>query len=111
MVETGHPRRGISWQCRMLGLPRSTWYPRPKGENDMNFELMRLIDAQFLETPFIRLAADATAFKKSGHRGRTWPHSALERKMGLTAIYRKPKTSAPPPAHKIYPHLLRGGAD
>ena len=30
------------------------------------------------------------------------------RQMGLTAIYRKPKTSKPHPAHKIYPYLLRG---
>ena len=29
------------------------------------------------------------------------------RQMGLTAIYRKPRTSKPNPAHKIYPYLLR----
>ena len=27
--------------------------------------------------------------------------------MGLAAIYRKPRTSMPNPAHKIYPYLLR----
>ena len=29
------------------------------------------------------------------------------RKMGLMAIYRKPKTSQPHPDHKVYPYLLR----
>ena len=32
----------------------------------------------------------------------------LMRLMGLEAIYPKPKTSRPHPAHKIYPYLLRG---
>jgi len=31
----------------------------------------------------------------------------LMRRMGLEAIYPKPKTSKPNPAHKIYPYLLR----
>jgi len=29
-------------------------------------------------------------------------------KMGLEAIYRKPKLSEPHPSHKVYPYLLRG---
>ena len=29
------------------------------------------------------------------------------RQMGLSAIYRKPRTSTPHPAHRIYPYLLR----
>ena len=29
-------------------------------------------------------------------------------KMGLEAIYRKPKLSEPHPGHKVYPYLLRG---
>lgn len=32
----------------------------------------------------------------------------LMRKMGLEAIYRKPRTSKPSPEHKIYPYLLKG---
>jgi putative transposase len=30
------------------------------------------------------------------------------RRLGLMAIYQKPKTSQPHPGHKIYPYLLRG---
>lgn len=32
------------------------------------------------------------------------------RKMGLVAIYQKPRTSDPHPGHKIYPYLLKGMA-
>ena len=40
-------------------------------------------------------------------RGETPLNLALMRLMGLTAIYRRPRTSTPNPAHKIYPYLLR----
>ncbi len=108
MVETGHPRLSISRQCRMLGLPRSTWYHRPKGETAMNLGLMRLIDAQFLETPFYGSRQMRLHFRNQGiqvGRGRV---RRLMRKMGLTAIYQKPRTSAPHPEHWVYPYLLRG---
>ena len=32
----------------------------------------------------------------------------MMRKMGLMAIYQKPRTSVPHPEHRIYPYLLRG---
>ena len=34
--------------------------------------------------------------------------SALMRKMGIAALYRKPRLSKPHPEHKVYPYLLRG---
>jgi putative transposase len=30
------------------------------------------------------------------------------RKMGIEALYRRPRTRTPAPGHKIYPYLLRG---
>jgi putative transposase len=32
----------------------------------------------------------------------------LMRKMGIEALYRRPRTTKPEPGHKIYPYLLRG---
>lgn len=74
----------------------------------MNLGLMRLIDAQFLETPFYGSRQMRLHFKNQGilvGRGRV---RRLMRKMGLTAIYQKPRTSAPHPEHRIYPYLLGG---
>ena len=34
----------------------------------------------------------------------------LMRRMGIEALYRRPRTSKPEPGHKIYPYLLRGMA-
>jgi len=39
-------------QCALLSISRSSFYFEPKGETDQNLDLMRLIDKQFLETPF-----------------------------------------------------------
>ena len=36
----------------MLDLPRSTYYHAGRGESDENLHLMRLIDEQYLHTPF-----------------------------------------------------------
>ena len=32
----------------------------------------------------------------------------LMQRMGIEALYRKPRTTKPEPGHKIYPYLLRG---
>src|ERR1019366_6041622 len=34
----------------------------------------------------------------------------LMRRMGIEALYRRPRTTRPDPGHKIYPYLLRGMA-
>jgi putative transposase len=52
MVEHDHPRLSISRQCQALGLARPTWHHRPKVEKATNLYLMRLVDVQFLDTPF-----------------------------------------------------------
>jgi putative transposase len=42
----------IGEQCALLGLSRSTYYHAGVGESDENLALMRMIDEQYLETPF-----------------------------------------------------------
>jgi len=52
MIEKDHPRLSVAEQCRLLSISRSSFYYEPKGETAFNLALMRLIDEQFLETPF-----------------------------------------------------------
>jgi putative transposase len=42
----------ICRQCELIGLNRSTSYLAPATESDEDLRLMRLIDEQYLETPF-----------------------------------------------------------
>jgi len=69
---------------------------------------MREIDALHTEFPFAgaRMLRDLLAAKgsKVGRR-----HvKTLMRRMGVEALYRKPRTTKPEPGHKIFPYLLRG---
>lgn len=63
---------------------------------------MRLIDEQYLRTPFYgsrKMAEVLSINRKHAQR--------LMRRMGLEAIYRKRRTTQPAAGHKIYPYLLR----
>lgn len=69
---------------------------------------MRLIDEQFLETPYYGARQMARHLRRQGYCVSRKRISRLMRNMGLSAIYQKPNTSKPHPEHKIYPYLLRG---
>jgi putative transposase len=69
---------------------------------------MKLIDQQYLETPFYGARKLAAYLKSKGQIVNRKRVRRLMQLMGLKAIYRKPKTSKPGAGHKIYPYLLRG---
>ncbi len=69
---------------------------------------MKLIDRQYLATPFYGARKIAARLKSQGQRVNRKRIRRLMRVMGLKAIYRRPRTSKPAPGHKIYPYLLSG---
>jgi len=107
MIEPSHPRLSIVRQCQLVSIARSSHYYVPKGESPLNLEFMRLIDAQYLRTPWYGSRQLARHLRRQGYRISRKRTRRLMRLMGLTAIYRKPRTSKPNPAHRIYPYLLR----
>lgn len=107
MVEPQRSDLSITRQCNLLSLSRSSFYFKPAGEKEKNLTLMRLIDVQFLETPWYGSRQMARHLRRDGWcvgRKRT---RRLMRKMGLRAVYQAPRTSEPHPEHRIYPYLLR----
>lgn len=69
---------------------------------------MELLDAQYMRTPFYGSRRMAVILDKvHGYQVNRKRVQRLMRKMGIEAIYPKPKTSQPAPGHKIYPYLLR----
>jgi len=52
MIEPNLKSLSVSKQCSLLSISRPSFYYEPKGESEMNLDLMRLIDKQFLKTPF-----------------------------------------------------------
>ena len=108
MIEPDHPRLSIVKQCELLSVARSTYYYQPSGESELNLELMRLIDKQYIETPFYGPRQMTRHLRREGYAVSRTRISRLMKLMGLAAIYQKPRTSIPNLQHKIYPYLLRG---
>ena len=52
MIDPGHPRLSVVRQCELVSISRSSFYREPTPESAENLALMRLIDEQFLETPW-----------------------------------------------------------
>ena len=69
---------------------------------------MKLIDRQYLVTPFYGARKIAAWLKSQGQRVNRKRIRRLMQLMGLRAVYRRPRTSKPAPGHKIYPYLLGG---
>ena len=107
-MEPSNPDISILRQCRLLGLPRSSYYYQPKGESRLNLTLMRLLDEQYTRTPFYGSPKMTLWLKTRGYAVNHKRVERLMRVMGLQAIYPKPDTSRPHAEHKIYPYLLRG---
>ena len=109
MIEPAHETISIQRQCELVGLVRSMWYYEPKPESLEDLRLMRLLDEQYMKTPFYGVLR-MTEWLKKKLKERINPKRVrrLLRKMGLMALYPKPNLSKPAPGHKIYPYLLRG---
>ena len=96
-------------QCELLGLARSTAYYEPLPVSEADLLLMRRIDELHMKWPFLGTRRLRDLLQTEGFPVGRKHVAALMRKMGIAALYRKPRTSAPGagPAHRIYPYLLR----
>jgi len=107
LVESDHPRLSIVQQCKLLSVNRSSYYYQSSGESELNLELMRLIDEQYLKTPFYGHRQMTKHLRREGYAVSRTRIGRFMKLMGLSAIYQKPNTSKPHLKHKIYPYLLR----
>ena len=106
MIDRSHSL-SVTRQCKLLALPRSSFYHCPKPLLDLDLELMRRMDVLHLQYPHmgsrsLREQLDRQGFPVCRDRVR-----ALMQKMGIHAVYQAPRTSLPDRQHKIYPYLLR----
>lgn len=108
MIEPNHPQLSVRRQCELLGLNRSTLHYRPAGESAENLHLMRLIDEQYLRTPFYGWPRMTAYLRRQGYAVNHKRVQRLMQRMGLQAIYPKPKTTRASQERKTYPYLLRG---
>jgi len=107
MIERGS-EVPVTRQAELLGLSRSSVYytPRPLPERDLL--LMRRIDELHLELPFYGSRKLAEQLQREGHEVGRRHVATLMRRMGIEALYRRPRTSLPARGAAIYPYLLTG---
>jgi len=108
MITREHPELSLSRQCEVLSISRSSFYHAAKGESPETLALMRRIDELFMKYPFYGSRQMVRQLRRGGVRVGRHRVRRLMRLMGLAAIYQAPRTSAPHPAHRIYPYLLKG---
>jgi putative transposase len=107
MIDRDH-ELSVTSQAEAVGIARSTVYYLPRPASAADLDLMKQIDKLHTEFPFAGsrmlrrlLAADGSKV------GRRHVKTLMDR-MGIEALYRRPRTTKPAPGHKIYPYLLRG---
>jgi putative transposase len=105
MIDRNH-RLPIARQARLLGLSASSVYYQPVASAERDLALMAAIDEIHTELPFYgsrRIRGELLARGLACGRGHL---ATLMRRMGITAIAPKRRTSRPAPGHKLYPYLL-----
>ena len=107
MVERPGPL-SLRRQCQLLGLNRAALYYQAAPVDAYELELMALLDRQYLRTPFYGTRRMTAWLQTQGHAVNRKRVQRLMQRMGLAAIYQRPRTSRPASAHRIYPYLLRG---
>jgi putative transposase len=108
LIDEQDPEIPVSRQCELLGLARSTYYYEATGEAPENLALMRVIDEVYTERPYFGVRRMTAWLKGKGHVVNRKRVGRLMRRMGLQAVYPKPKLSIPDQQHPKYPYLLRG---
>jgi putative transposase len=107
MIDREH-KLPLTRQSEILKLSRSSLYYEAAPVSDRDLELMRLIDELHLKHPFMGSRSIRDQLQDMGHKVGRQHVGTLMKKMGVAALYKKPKLSKPHPEHKVYPYLLRG---
>ena len=107
-VEPDH-KMSINKQCKLLGVPRSSYYHKSKRKVSLEDELiMQSIDRIYLEEPTYGSRRMLDELQLLGYKLGRDRVRRLMRIMGIEPIYPKPRLSTPAKGHKKYPYLLRG---
>ena len=106
MIDSTHALP-VAAQCRLLEISRGCVYYRPTLIAESELRLMRRIDELHLEFPFFGSRRLQVKLRENGFDVGRRHLVTLLRRMGIEALYRKPRTSIGNRQHKVYPYLLR----
>ena len=106
MIDRTH-KLSVTRQSKLLSISRGSVYYRPKPVSSQTQTQMNRIDRLHLELPFAGSRMLRDLLRQEGSRIGPKKVATLMKRMGLEALYRKPRTTRRHPKHTIYPYLLR----
>jgi putative transposase len=106
MIDRNHPLP-INKQAKAVGISRGSVYYQPCPISEQDQELMKQIDKLHLEYPFAGSRMLRDLLRQCGNKVGRKHVATLMKRMGIEALYRKPRTTKPSAGHRIYPYLLR----
>ena len=109
-MEPDHASIGLRRQCDLLDLPRSTAYYAPIPESQENLDLMKEIDAIYLDNPSYGSRTIAAVLVNSDWEVNRKRVQRLMRLMNIAGVVPKRNLSKPSPGHRVFPYLLRNVA-
>lgn len=109
LVEENHPEVSLVKQCELLGVSRPPvgGYYEPVKEREENLKRMRLLDEQYLRTPFYGVERRLVLLAVMGYcvnRKRLRRRLKLQ---GWQTLYPAARTTRMDPAAYKYPYLLK----
>ena len=107
MIDSPGEKLTIEEQCRLIELPRSSYYYSSCGVSSKDLAFMRKMDEMYLEDPTRGTRRYSAELSSDGHKlGRDHARTLMIL-MGIAAIYPKPRTTVIDKAKYKYPYLLR----
>lgn len=106
MIEA-NPAISMQRQCELVCIHRSGLYYRPVPECEENLRIMRLLDEQYLKTPFYGIRRLTEWLRRQGFNVNRKRVKRLMHLMGWQTFYRKPNTSWKNKMNAIFPYLLK----
>jgi putative transposase len=108
MIDKSNNKLSIRKQCHLLDVNRSRFYYKAAATSERDITMMNFIDTEFTAYPFTGVERMVTILRREeklvvNHKR----VRRLMRKMGLMAIYPKPRTTQSIIEHAKYPCLIR----
>ena len=108
MIDPDHTVLTITNQLDLLSIPRSSFYYVPVSESEENLSIMRVLDEQYMATPFYGVLRLTALLQLAGYLVNIKRVRRLMKLVNWQTIFREPKaTTISDKTHYKYPYLLR----
>lgn len=108
MISKANKNLSIVRQCRLLDVNRASFYYQPVPDGEDTVTIMNEIQDIWERHPFYGYRRITATLRRAGYKVNYKRIQRLMSKMGLQALYPKPRLSVANAEHKKYPYLLKG---